>query len=116
MGRLRDSAGEFNSARALFRIVAGKRIRPEKKRAKPADLNSNIVRQLADVLKLFRSRLWREIALQVIIQLDALEACVLREPQTLFQGHPLRIRKGPQVDRLLHPVTFGRGAPGVWLR
>ena len=58
----------------------------------------------------------RKIVLQIVVELDAVEARVLGELQALAQVHPLRVRKRPLVDRLEHRVTLRRAAPRIGRR
>ena len=112
---LGNLAGEFEAARALCRVVARKRIRPEEERAQPADLDANLVSHLADGFEVFRSGLGREVVVEVVVELDAVEARVLRELEALAEIHAVRVGEGPEIDGLLHRVALGGGAARVWL-
>ena len=64
--------------------------------------------ELTDGFDFVVARFGREFALQSEVEFDGVEAGVFRQPQARFQIHPLRIGKGPEVDRLFHVVAFGR--------
>ncbi len=50
----------------------------------------------------------REIVFQVIVEFDALEAGVFGKLQAFAQRHPVRVRKRPEINRLLHLVALRR--------
>jgi hypothetical protein len=58
----------------------------------------------------------RKIVIQIVVQLDAIKACVLRQLQTLAQAHAVGIRKSPKIDRLEHLVAFRRASARVRFR
>ena len=55
-------------------------------------ISSAILRMRVELLG---AGLGREIALQIVVQFDAVEAGVLGQLQALPQGHPVRIRERP---------------------
>ena len=54
--------------------------------------------------ELLRAGLGRQVVFEVVVQLDAVEAGVLRELEALLQGHLLGIGERPEVDRLLEAI------------
>ena len=93
---------------ALGHVVARQRVRPKEKRAKPADRDADLVGHVANSLELGGAGFGREVVVEVVVQLDAVEARVLRQLQALLEGHLLRVGKRPEVDRLLHVVALPR--------
>ena len=96
MGRLSHHAGQFHAAARLGRIVAGQRIGPEQERAEAADGDADFFRHLANRGELLRAGLRRQVAVQIVVQFDAVEPGVLRQLQALTQRHLLRDTETPR--------------------
>ncbi len=92
------------------------RDRAKEERAKPTNLDSDLVGQLSNCSQFRRARLRRQIVLQVVVQFDSIKTSSLGKLQTLFQIHSLGIREGPLVNGLFHFVAFQRALPCVGKR
>src|SRR5262245_29491432 len=116
MRRVRHLGRQLHTALPCRGVVAAEGVRPEEEGTQAADGNTDIVGRLTDRVEILRSSFGREVVVQVVVQLDAVETSVLGELQTLAQRHPRGVGKRPQVDRLLHVIAPGRGAARVGLR
>ena len=75
------------SSRPRARFAASlldERIRPEQERTHPADRDADLFGRPANRRELLRSALGREVVFEVVVQLDAVEARILRELQALL--------------------------------
>jgi hypothetical protein len=106
--RLNHLAGQFESLRTPLGIIVRQAVRPEQKRAQPADRDADLLCQFADLADFARGRFGRQLALQIEIHLHAFEPGVFGQLKTLFQRHLIRIRKSPQVDGLFHVISSRR--------
>src|SRR5262249_18414160 len=92
-------------------VIAGQRVGPVQKRAQAADGDADALGGLADGLELLRAGLGRQVVVQVVVQLDAVEAGVFGQLQALLEIHALRVGEGQGVGGLLRGVLRG-GAGG----
>ncbi len=113
---LRHDAGQFQTPLRSAGSLLVKRIGPKQKRADAADGDADLVRHAADAHGTLRAGFGREVVLQIVVQFDPIESRVFGKLQAFPQVHPVGIGEGPEVDRLLHVVTFGGRTAVVWLR
>jgi hypothetical protein len=109
VGGLRHEPGKLEAASALGLVIARQRVRPVEERAQAADGDPDLIGGAADSLKIGGAGLRGQVRLEVVVQLDGVEARVLRQLQALHERHLLGIGKRPEVDRLLHVVPLQIG-------
>src|SRR5262249_12848332 len=105
VGGLDHQAEQFHAAGADRLVVAGAWVVRPQPRADAANGDADLVGRFANGEVLRGTGPWGEVGLQIVVQLNALEAGVPGQLDALAQGHALRVGEGPQVDRLLHVVA-----------
>jgi len=111
-GTFDDLAGQLEAAISLGGIVARQRVGPEEKRAESADGDADPVGHPADLLVVGRAMFWREVALEVVVEFDPLEARLLGQPQALFERHLRGVGHRPEIQRLAERISRS-GSRGV---
>ena len=106
---------ELHAPGAFGRIVAGQGIGPEEERAQAADGDPDLLGHLADRGIVPGAVFRREIIFEVVVELDSIEAGILRQLQAFPQVHPVRVGKGPEVDGFLHLVALRRSPSRIRL-
>ena len=123
VGGLGHEAGEFEASGPFLGIVAGERVGPEEKGAESTDFDADLFGHFSDGSELLGSALGGEVAFEIVVQFDAVEACVFGESEAFLEVHPIRVGEGPEVDGFFHfvplggsssGVRFGRGFCGFW--
>src|SRR5262249_39949131 len=87
--------GQFHAARPPRGVVIGERVWPVKEGTEAADGYSDLFGHFANGTKLSRPRFGREVILQVVVQLDRIEAGIPGELQAIGQRHPAGVGEGP---------------------
>ena len=104
-GAFDDLAGQFESPLPLGRIVARQRVGPEQERAEAADRDADPVGHPADLLVVGRAMFRREVALEVVVEFDPLEARLLGQSQALLERHLRGVGHRPEVQRLAKGIS-----------
>ena len=79
---------------------------PEQKGAQSTDGDTDFICHLSDGFEFLGATFGGQVTFKVIVQFDAIKACVFSQLEAFAKAHAVGVGEGPKIDGLLHLIAL----------